>query len=47
MDLKAFMESEFIAIKSVKENFDNGSSASQFERLVRNNSIFSIFAGRN
>ena len=36
MDLKAFIESEFIAIKNVKENFDNGSSASQFERLVRN-----------
>ena len=36
VDLKAFIESEFIAIKNVKENFDNGSSASQFERLVRN-----------
>ena len=47
VDLKAFIESEFIAIKNVKENFDNGSSASQLERLVRNNSIFSIFAGRN
>ena len=36
MDLKAFIESEFIAIKNVKKNFDNSSTASQFERLVRN-----------
>ena len=30
------IESEFIAIKNIKKNFDNSSSASQFERLVRN-----------
>ena len=43
VDLKAFIESVFITIKNVKKNFDNSSSASQFERLVRNLEAGTVF----